>query len=69
MAFPKSKIAAAAMLNFYKSGILGYSNSDIANVCQAVSISNLKQISSLMTELYAENLQYKLTAAAILICL
>ena len=30
----KSKMAADAILNFAKSGILGYSNDYLANICQ-----------------------------------
>ena len=30
----KSKIVAAAILNFAKSGILGYSNTYMATICQ-----------------------------------
>ena len=30
----KSKIGADAILNFAKSGILGYSNAYLANICQ-----------------------------------
>ena len=30
----KSKIGAEAILNFTKSGMLGYSNAYLANICQ-----------------------------------
>jgi len=58
----KFKIAAVAMLNFAKSGISGYSNTYMANICQC---TKLDENICIYDRDMAKNRKFKMVVAAI----
>ena len=60
----KFMMAAAAILNFAKSGIFGYSNSCMANIYQCTKFD---EIIFVYSQNMAKNQKFKMAAAAILV--